>query len=214
MAEFVRQVLMSVTGLVAVIGLSLLPVASADAVTIDFEQGVGPGGVVTYDGVNATGTDIPLTILKVVDAPVSGEFTLSNTTLDFDTGAGSNFITITGGVPDLGISDGTVLLSGSFSSFLVQQPFPNVLAVSGSGPDEKNADFLTALGVDPDLPFHFFGFTISADFNSRTGTGTAISTDIVNVSAEPASLLLLGVGLLAVGILGRRRGFFLKGPEA
>lgn len=216
MAGFMRQALIGVTALLAGIGLSLLPVAPAQAVIIDFEQApAGPGGVLTWDGTNATGTAILLGTLTVSDAPVFGVFALSNTTLDFDTGDVSNFIMITGGVPGLGIADGTTLLSGTFDSFLVQV-VGTILAVSGTGPDEKDPEFLRALGLNPDvLSFHFFGSSLSGNFDGTTGTAT--STDVLNVNpvsvAEPTSFLLLGVGLVAVGILGRRRGF-LKGPEA
>ena len=219
-----RLVETCVVGVLMTLGVALSPFPVQAVPIIDFGTGTaGTGGTITsLGGGNYSGAGIPVDVLSVTGAPGAGVYDLSgafvsgtavggnSAVLAFNTSTGS--ISITGGVPALVIGS-TTLLSGSFSSFTVTGPIGNTLAISGLGPDAKDPYLLSALGLSPTLPFNFFGFTISADFNSVTGTGTATSTDIVNTAAvpEPATLLLLGSGLMATGWFGRKR---LKGPKA
>lgn len=208
MMKILRRV-SRLAGFLAIPALCLLLMAAAPAlaITIDFEQApAGPGGTIALTGGgNATGDEIPLGTMTVIGAPTSGVFSIS-AELDFSTGGLSgNFIQITLDAPlTIGlatIAAGTVLLDGTFASHTIIGPVGTFLAVEGSGPDEKAADLLVALGIPPGTPFDFFGFTITAVFDASTGQGTATSTDIGNNSRvpQPTTLLLLGIGLSGFG---------------
>jgi hypothetical protein len=207
----------------ALLGVFLLVVPALAIPVLDFGTGsAGVGGLLTMlAGPNATGAGVPLDTLIVSGAPGAGVYDLSgafvsgtsvggnSAVLDFDTRAATNFIKITGGVPALGIPNGTILLSGTFSSALVTNPAVNVLSVNGLGSDDKDPGLLRELGIDPNLynPFTFFGFTISANFDPGKGVGNAISSDITNSGKipEPISLILLGSGLAGAGLYRRLR---------
>ena len=85
------------------------------ATVIDFGTGLaGPGGSLSYDGVDVVGADILIGALSVSGAPAgNGEYT-ADAVLNFDTAA--NTISIVGGVAGLGVPD-TTLLTGSFDDF-------------------------------------------------------------------------------------------------
>jgi hypothetical protein len=123
--------------------------------------------------------------------------------LNFDTLA--NTISIFGDIDGLGISNAT-LLSGSFASW-TYLPIPNpggpgiTEVFSSQGPDIKDADLLTALGVPTNTLFNFFGFSI------ETENGTVVSTDIINTAVVPvpAAVWLFGSGLLGLVGIARRK---------
>src|SRR5579859_4579139 len=123
--------------------VALLP---ASATTIEMSSGdAGKGGnIFLLSGGNASGTGIPIDLMTISGAPLkNGPYDVTGTALGFDVSetaaslsfnTATNFITIVGGVPDLGIADGTTLLTGKFTNFLVTPSGLNA-TVSGLGPD-------------------------------------------------------------------------------
>jgi len=193
--------------------LFMISLPAFATVTIDFSTGLaGVGGTYTLSGTNATGTNIPIGAVTISGAPANNGVDLVTGTcagtgpggpfgcLNFNTAA--NTISITGGIPALGIANGTTLLTGSFSSF---QASANGLT-DATGPDTKSAVLLTAVGLPTNTQFAFFGFSLTVNFNPSTGVGQITSTDMRNDTVpEPSSVVLFGTMLFGVGAVVRRR---------
>jgi hypothetical protein len=75
------------------------------------------------------------------------------------------------------------------------------------GEDMKNAQLMTSIGWPTSLPWEFFGFSITTGGLNPNGTpGIVVSTDIRNTAVpEPATMMLLGTGLLAAFRARRRQ---------
>ena len=205
----------------AALAAVVLMTGSAQAATvIDFQTGsdVGVGGSITWDGTNLIGSEIPIGALTVFGAPsgngaydVSGTATASEPgsfgSLDFDTAA--NFITITGCVEELGIGTDSgqcqpvTLLSGTFTSWSVSQDG----LLNAAGLNTTGGELLAAIGIDADIPWRFFGFSMTADDLQPNGEPVGvISTDIKSTPIpEPTTMMLLGTGLLAAFRARRRQ---------
>lgn len=192
--------------------------ARANAI-LDFRTGLaGSGGTITQSGSNYIGTGIEIDSLLVLGtASGNGRYDVDGTAvdeladggtagvLDFNTATGA--FSVTGSLPTLGIKLQT-LLSGFISSFTFGPAGEN-FEFRAQGTDTKSAELLSALGLDPATPFVFNGFSIAmAEDEESAGTYTAFSTDIANTAVpvpEPATMMLLGSGLLAVAGAVRRR---------
>lgn len=209
--------------------LAAAPGAQAGAI-IDFDQGPVEGGTIAYDGAGGSliGTDIVFDTVTGIGTPANAGVSLTcdpgTCLLNFETGAntgesptwtfaGGGFFTLTGTLVDGGggtVASGT-LLSGTFQgdpAALVAGTSTSLTAL-GFGVDEKNPDLLAFYGLQPQQ-FTFSSTEIASDvtqFDSTTRSFTANVTeaDLVNEVPEPGTLGLLGGGLLALGLLRRRR---------
>lgn len=206
---------------------TILMAAPASAATvIDFQTGLaGEGGTISWDGTNLIGNNIPIGAVSVTSAPTNNGVYLVNGlvpaqggglygSLNFNTSADNNFITLMGCIP--GLTVGTVddsgnctqpvtLMDGTIQSFDGDGSTNGLIGAFGN--DTKNTQFLEAIGFPTELPWQFFGFALTTGGLTPDGTPVSvISTDVRNTAVpEPATMMLLGTGLLAAFRARRRQ---------
>jgi hypothetical protein len=120
----------------AAIAAVVMAAPAQAATVIDFTTGLaGKGGVISWDGTNLIGSNIPVGAVAISGAPANNEvFEVTGTTtaqragfygsMDFNTHPDNNFITISGCIADLSIGIGAdgpctpvALMTGTFTSW-------------------------------------------------------------------------------------------------
>ena len=209
-------------GAVAIAAVALMAAPAQAAPVIDFSTGLaGEGGTISWDGTNLLGSDIPIGSVAITGAPTGNSvYAVTGTatgqtagfygSLNFNTSPDNNFISLTGCIPGLSVGldangncDPILLMSGTFTGF-TDGPNGLLLAV---GADFKAEELMDAIGWSTELPWEFFGFSMTTRGLNPDGTpGAVISTDIRNTAVpEPATMMLLGTGLLAAFRARRRQ---------
>lgn len=198
------------------------------APVLKFDDPIAPGGNVSYSGTLGdpiVGTSIPFQTITGLDTPLNSGVTLScvGCLYNFETGgvtsegpttweaAGGGFVRITGSIPALALPAGTLLASGDFSDVL--NPEVNASGDSGEfsgfGFDTKHISLAEFYGLGPNFVFLSTEIALTTTRIGAEGDFSAIpnNSDFNNAAlpvAAPASLLLLGVGILGSTLIFRR----------
>ena len=211
-------------------GSETLEICIATNPCIDFGALIADSGTISYAGGSSplVGSEIPILRIDGFGTPENptppggNALDVLNGVLSFETGPlssfspvfgylfeGGGFFTITGGIPELDIPEGTVLLNGTFTEarYLLG---PLGFHLTPIGTDTKDSRVVEYFGLDPLSAFSFQGFIVTEPLLDLQLGGPfsvdVLSVDIPNVPGggavipEPGTLLLVGVG----GLVARR----------
>jgi len=203
------------------------------ALLIDFDNVSFDGGTITslgggnysgsnivFDSILLKDTTLGTTLAGVqcgVSTTVAGATVADTCKLNFNTSTNTFAVTSPTGLWNIGAdllpytadrggllagTAGANVLTGTFSNFQNFTGANNSLFV-GTGDDTKNAALLAFFGLPASTTFTFANTEIYANANGQVNE--ADLTNIVTTVPEPASMTLLGLGLIAGAAHRRRR---------
>jgi len=224
---------MKLSTALAALGLLAASAVGANAATIITSGQSSSSNTVTIagglTGTTITGTNIAQTITQIdagLATPISAFLTLSATNLDGATVAGGGAIvqhysgsfTLTAGLG----GTGTNYLSGTFHDAAITAQGSTAIAVFGNTVTTLTSDVIKDLAEPRSVTIGLTNINVATGGVTTTactaakclpsaltiGSGTASETFNASASTpvpEPASIALLGMGIIGLGLVGARR---------